>query len=94
LEAPGRRHVWHLFVVRHPERDRLQAALADEGIATGLHYPVPLHLQDAYRHLEQGRGRFPEAERWASRGLSLPMFPTMTSEQVDRVCDTIRRLTD
>lgn len=90
LEAPGRKHVWHLYVVRHAERDRLQAALGDGGIGTGLHYPVPLHLQKAYAGLGLGQGAFPESERWASQCLSLPLFPDMTDDQVDRVCEAVR----
>jgi dTDP-4-amino-4,6-dideoxygalactose transaminase len=91
VEAPGRRHVWHLFVVRHPERDRLQAALAADGIATGLHYPIPLHLQDPYRDLGYPAGRFPVSEEIGAQCLSLPMFPEMTVEQQDAVVASVRR---
>jgi len=87
--APGRDHVYHLYVVRHPRRDELRTRLGEAGIATGLHYPVPLHLQPAYRSLSLGRGAFPHAERWAAEGLSLPIFPGMTDGQVDRVCETL-----
>jgi dTDP-4-amino-4,6-dideoxygalactose transaminase len=91
VEAPGRRHVWHLFVVRHPERDRLQAALAADGVSTGLHYPIPLHLQEPYRNLGYGQGRFPVAEQIGAQCLSLPMFPEMTDEQQDTVVASLRR---
>ncbi len=91
VEAPGRKHVYHLYVIRHPERDRLRETLSDAGVGTGLHYPVPLHLQRAYAHLGLGRGAFPESERWASEGLSLPMFPEMTDEQVEQVGEAVRR---
>lgn len=90
-ELAGRKHVYHLFVVRHPQRDRIQAALTEQGIGTGLHYPVPLHLQPAYHHLGLRSGSFPESERWASQGLSLPMFPDLTEEQVERVCVAVQR---
>jgi len=88
-EAAGRRHVYHLFVVRHRTRDRLRERLEARGIGTGLHYPVPLHLQQAYAHLGLGPGSFPHSERWAFSGLSLPMFPSLTEAQVDRVCDAL-----
>ncbi len=90
LEAPYARHVYHLFVIRAERRDALQSRLTACGIATGLHYPVPLHLQDAYRHLGLGRGAFPVAERAAETILSLPMFPELTDAQVCRVAETIR----
>jgi dTDP-4-amino-4,6-dideoxygalactose transaminase len=82
---------YHLFVVRVPERDRVRAALGEAGIATGLHYPVPIHLQGAYRHLGHARGDFPHAECWAEEGLSLPMFPELTDGQIDRVCEELTR---
>jgi dTDP-4-amino-4,6-dideoxygalactose transaminase len=89
LEAPDRGHVYHLYVVRHPQRDLLRERLGAAGIGSGLHYPIPLHLQPAYAHLELAAGTFPESERWAGQGLSLPMFPGMTAEQLDRVCEAI-----
>ena len=85
IEAPGRRHVWHLFVALHPHRDRIRRELEARGIETGLHYPVPVHLQEAYADLEHRPGDFPIAERVASDCLSLPLFPEMTDEQQDRV---------
>jgi len=89
-EAPYARHVYHLFVIRAERRDALQHALAQRGIATGVHYPVPLHLQPAYQHLRLGRGAFPVAERAADVILSLPMFPELTDGQVCRVVEAIR----
>jgi dTDP-4-amino-4,6-dideoxygalactose transaminase len=91
-EAPGRRHVWHLFVVLHPRRDAVRRELELRGIATGLHYPVPVHLQDAYAHLEHKQGDFPIAERVARDGLTLPLFPEMTDEQQDRVIDALHEI--
>ena len=84
-DGPDRSHVWHLFVVLHPERDRLRAALADRNIQTGLHYPTPVHLQQAYAHLGHQPGDFPVTERIARECLSLPLFPEMTDEQQDAV---------
>jgi dTDP-4-amino-4,6-dideoxygalactose transaminase len=89
-EAPGRRHVWHLFVARHPRRDRIRQGLEDRGVQSGLHYPVPVHLQKAYRHLGYRLGDFPVSERIAGECFSLPMFPELTTEQQDRVIDALR----
>ena len=91
--APGRTHVYHLYVIRHPRRDALRETLAAGGVHSGMHYPVPVHLQPAYAWLELTRGRFPHSERWADEGLSLPMFPEMTREQVNRVCDLLAQAT-
>lgn len=88
-EAEGRRHVWHLFVVLHPRRDEIRRELELRGIPTGLHYPVPVHLQDAYAHLEHRAGDFPIAERVASDCFTLPLYPEMTDEQQDRVIDAL-----
>jgi dTDP-4-amino-4,6-dideoxygalactose transaminase len=89
-EAPFARSVYHLYVVRVQEREELMAALAGEGISTGIHYPVPLHLQKAYRHLGYKEGDFPVAERQAKEILSLPMYPNLAPEQQRRVAEKIR----
>jgi dTDP-4-amino-4,6-dideoxygalactose transaminase len=91
VEADGLRHVYHLFVIRADRRDELQQRLTEERIGTGLHYPLPLHLQQAYRPMGLGAGSFPVTERAAASLLSLPMFPELTEAQVDRVADAIRR---
>ena len=83
-------HVYHLFVVRVPDRDRVFARLHERGIGAGIHYPVPLHLQPAYAHLGHRQGDFPVTERVASEIISLPIYPEITEEQVDRVCATLR----
>jgi dTDP-4-amino-4,6-dideoxygalactose transaminase len=88
-EAQGRYHVWHLFVALHPERDRVREGLEARGVQTGLHYPVPVHLQPAYAHLSHGPGDFPVAEQIARECFSLPMFPEMTTRQQDRVIDAL-----
>jgi dTDP-4-amino-4,6-dideoxygalactose transaminase len=82
-------HVYHLYVVLLENRDAVQADLQKAGISTGLHYPLPLHLQKAYASMGLGRGAFPVTERVADTLLSLPMFPTLTREQQDYVCDTL-----
>lgn len=87
--APEVRHVWHQFVVRCSARDRLQRHLSSAGIGTSLHYPVPIHLQPAYRHLGYRRGAFPVSEQVAAECLSLPMFPELREDEIERVCHAI-----
>ncbi|MCY4747405.1 DegT/DnrJ/EryC1/StrS family aminotransferase [Pelomonas sp. UHG3] len=81
---------WHLFVVQHEARDRLQAELAKQGIGTLIHYPVPPHRQPAYAELGYGDGDFPISEAMHRRVLSLPLWPGMTDEQVARVIRAVR----
>jgi dTDP-4-amino-4,6-dideoxygalactose transaminase len=83
-------HVWHLFVIRSPQRDRLRVHLQNAGIETSLHYPVPLHRQPCLAYLLPKRDSYPHTDRWANEGLSLPLFFGMTIDQVDRICETIR----
>ena len=84
--APSdRRHVYHVYAIRHSRRDELQGFLDDRGIATGIHYPIPVHLQVAFAELGHGRGDFPLSEAAADEVLSLPMFPEMTIAQQDEV---------
>jgi len=92
-ESPDRRHVWHLFVVRSSERDNLCRELLNASIGTGLHYPIPLHLQPAYSYLGYQRGDFPVAEKIASECLSLPMFPELEQSELDRVCEGLTSAT-
>jgi len=82
---------WHLFVVRHPERDRLAEALRERGVETLIHYPVPPHLQPAYAGLGLAAGAFPISERVHREVLSLPMSPVMTDEQVEHVIESVRQ---
>jgi dTDP-4-amino-4,6-dideoxygalactose transaminase len=90
--APACAHVFHLYVVRVKERDRILATLGQRGIACGIHYPLPIHLQAAYRGLGLGPGSFPIAERHAADLLSLPMFPELSSEQVETVAHEFKSL--
>lgn len=83
--APGREHVYHLYVVRSPERDALRQRLQAAGIQTGLHYPVPLHLQPAYRDLGYRPGSLPRSEAWAGEILSLPMYAELSEEHIAQV---------
>ena len=91
-EPEWARSVYHLFVIEADDRDHLASALAEAGVATGLHYPTPIHLQPAYAGLGLGAGSFPNAEASARRLLSLPMFPELTRNQVDHVINSIRSL--
>ncbi len=97
VEAAGRGHVWHLYVILHPERDRLRRVLDAAGVRTGLHYPVPLHLQKAYRHLGHRAGDFPVSESVGRECLTLPLYPEMTARQqeavVEAITDALRGLT-
>jgi dTDP-3-amino-3,4,6-trideoxy-alpha-D-glucose transaminase len=83
--APRSNQVWYLFVVRTAHPDALARFLTDRGIGTGRHYPDPIHLTGAFRSLGYAQGAFPVSERLAREGLSLPLFPGITEEQLDAV---------
>ena len=87
---PGARHVFHVFAVRVPHRDAVRAQLTEAGVQTGIHYPIPLHLQPAYRDLGYTAGDFPVAERVANDVLSLPLFPELTDGQIEMISGVIR----
>ena len=87
--APGSAPVWHLYVVRTAEPDQLAGFLRERGIATGRHYPDPVHLTDAYAWLGHGPGDFPVAEALARQGLSLPIFPGITDAQLETVVNGV-----
>ncbi len=84
--------VFHLFVIQVEERDIVQESLVQKGISTGLHYPIPLHLQKAYERMGLPPGSFPVAETCAKRLLSLPMYPELTEDQISYVCDCLNGL--
>ena len=90
VERPGTRHVYHVYVVRLPQRDGWRARLGEAGVQTGVHYPIPVHLQPAYRDLGHTAGDFPVSERAAAEVLSLPMFPELTTEQIATVSALLR----
>ncbi len=90
----GTSHVYHLFIIETEHRDALLKHLGTAGVQTGIHYPVPIHLQPAYVDLGYQRGAFPVAERLASRILSLPMFPELRSEEIDYVVSSVRGFFD
>lgn len=82
--------IWHLYVVRLPDRDRLSAYLKERGISTGIHYPIPIHLQPAYQELGYQRGDFPRSEAYAEQMLSLPMYAELTPEMIGQVVGAIQ----
>ena len=89
VEADFAQSVYHLYVILIEQRDELQQFLQTKGIATGLHYPLPLHQQKAYAHLGYKTGDFPVTEHAAQRLLSLPMFPELTREQIEYVAEQV-----
>ena len=84
------RHVYHVYAIRVKNRDEVMRLLAEKGVGSGVHYPVPIHLQEAYRSLGYQRGTFPIAERCATEFVSLPMFPELTSAQVEIVIEAVK----
>jgi dTDP-4-amino-4,6-dideoxygalactose transaminase len=90
-EMPWGRHVYHVYTLRSDDRDGLQAALQADGIQTGIHYPVPAHLQPAYADLGYGRGAFPRAEAAAEQVLSLPLYPELSPQTVAQVAGAVKK---
>ena len=86
----GRTSAWHLYVLRSAHRDELLAACRAGGVQAGVHYPLPLHLQPAWRRLGYARGDLPVTEAWAAECLSLPLYPELTEAQQDHVVATVR----
>jgi len=88
---PGNQHVWHIYAVRVAQRDRVLSALHEAGIGAGIHYPVPIHLQGAFRDLGHAEGDFPAAERAAREMISLPLYPGIRRDQQEEVAETLSR---
>ena len=86
----GNVSAWAQYSVLHPHRDELIARLRENGIPTSIYYPIPLHLQEAFRHLGHARGDFPVSERIAGEIFSLPMHPYLAKEDQERICRVIR----
>jgi len=82
--------VYHLYIIRTQNRDDLQKYLSENGISTGLHYPIPLHLQNAYKNIDLTNGNYPVTEKVSNEILSLPMFPNLTSEQIEYISSKIK----
>jgi dTDP-4-amino-4,6-dideoxygalactose transaminase len=88
-EMPWGKHVYHLYVIQADDREGLRRRLEAAGIESGLHYPIPLHLQEAYRFLGYQQGSFPVTEAMVGRILSLPMYPGISTDAVARVAEEI-----
>ncbi len=84
------KHVYHIFAIRVQERDEVMRLLEEKGIGCGVHYPIPVHRQKAYEHLGLGESSFPVSETTAAEFISLPMFPELTTQQIDQVADALR----
>ena len=91
IEADYAKHIYHIYAIRIQDRDTFITKLAERDIYCGIHYPIPIHLQDAYKFLDNRAGSFPIAEKCAEQLVSLPMFPELIQEQVERVCREIKR---
>lgn len=89
VEPPGNKHVYHVYGVLTPGRDDLMSFLNSQGVQTGIHYPIPVHLLPAYADLNYRAGEFPVTERIAAQELSLPMFPELTASQIEAVGDAV-----
>ncbi|MFB0534201.1 MAG: DegT/DnrJ/EryC1/StrS family aminotransferase [Anaerolineae bacterium] len=90
IEMDYGRHVYHLYVVRCPHRNELRNHLAERGVGTAIHYPVPIHLQEAYRDLGYQRGDFPVTEACADEILSLPMYPDLREDEVREIAELVK----
>jgi dTDP-4-amino-4,6-dideoxygalactose transaminase len=89
VEARGREHVWHQYVVRVRDRDAVRKRIAERGVATSVFYPVPLHLQECFASLGGREGDFPQTERAAREVLALPMFAELRDDEVERVAAAV-----
>ena len=84
------KHVYHLYVVRIKQRKKMIDYLQSKGISSGIHYPIPIHLQKAYKFMRLKKGSFPESEKAANEILSLPIYPEISNAQVKYVCSKIK----
>jgi dTDP-4-amino-4,6-dideoxygalactose transaminase len=90
VQSPRNQHVYHIYAVRVRNRDQVLQAISDRGIGCAIHYPIPVHLQEAYRSLGYAAGSFPVAERCAEQFLSLPMYPELAKEQIQTVAQELK----
>jgi dTDP-4-amino-4,6-dideoxygalactose transaminase len=88
---PWAGHIFYVYVVRVADRDRVKHELEAAGVLTGVHYPIPCHLQPACESLGYQRGDFPVTEEYAGQILSIPMYPELTSEQIDTVVSALKQ---
>jgi dTDP-4-amino-4,6-dideoxygalactose transaminase len=94
IEMPWAKHVYHLYVIRTSAREKLQAHLEANGVATGMHYPIPIHLQEACRGYCSDNVHLPITENAAKQILSLPIYPELTVEEVDYICNCVREFAE
>ena len=80
----------HVYAIAHPKRDALQAYLTEKGVSSGIHYPVPVHLQKCFSELNHKPGDFPHSEKAAAQTLSLPMYPELKAEQIEEVVAALK----
>jgi dTDP-4-amino-4,6-dideoxygalactose transaminase len=92
FKADYAQHVYHIYALRVQDRNQVIRLLTEKGIGSGIHYPVPLHLQTAYRSLGYGPNDFPVSERVCSEFVSLPIYPELTSEQIKLVIETVKEI--
>ena len=92
-EADYAKHMYHVYAIRVQHRDTLMKSLADADIHCGIHYPIPVHLQDAYDFLEISNGSYPIAETCAREFISLPMYPELSRQQIEYVAESIKNFT-
>ena len=92
LIKDNRTHVFQTYAVRLKERDRICDQMKDKGVGVLIHYPIPLHLQEAYKDAGYKKGDFPVSEQIANETLSLPMYPHITKDKIEFVCDALKSL--
>ena len=88
-EMPYAKHIYHVYVIRVKNRDEVKQGMAEKGVGCGMHYPIPIHLLDAYKRFNRPKGTYPVTEAAAEEILSLPMFPEITAEQQQYVVDSL-----
>lgn len=86
-----KKHIFHLYIIRHKKRDELIEHLKSKEITTKIHYPIPIHLQKGFEFLGYGVGDFPMSEKFSKEILSLPIFPGLTKEEIEKICDEVNR---
>ena len=94
VEKSCNRHVYHLYVIRTKKREKMIECLNSKGIQSGIHYPIPIHLQEAYHYLNYKKGSFPVAEKYSNEILSLPMYPELKQDEISAVANAIKESND
>lgn len=92
FEADWADHVYYMYVIQVPDRDRFMGAMKEKGVSCGIHYPIPLHRQPAYQYLGHGEGDFPVTEAITKKIVSIPLYPELTDNQIDYIVDCIKQI--